>query len=77
MVPARGQCWSSGEGHGASGWDGHRELPEVGFASCCGSGEVGAGWPLVRNVMNKGSKAGEQGVLVFQRGWSGDVIAQR
>lgn len=77
MVLARGQRWSSGEGDGASGWDGHRQLPEVGSASSCGSGEVGAGWPLGRNVMNKGSKAGEQGVLVFQRGCSGDVIAQR
>lgn len=42
-----------------------------------GSGEVGVGWPLGRNVMNKGSEAEEQGVLVFQRRWSGDVIAQR
>lgn len=42
-----------------------------------GSGEVGVGWPLGRNVMNKGSEAEEQGLLVFQRRWSGDVIAQR
>lgn len=62
---ARGHRWSSGEGDGTSGWDGHRELPEVGSASSCGKWRGGsrlAPGEKCHEQRQRGRRAGGVGV---------------